>query len=72
VVVPERFFKVVLAMDGKPKAIGFIYDTNGRNSEKMFSHATTVDEVELLTGIYFFPQLDDKIEDDVEAVRGYF
>ena len=72
VVVPERFFKVVLAMDGKPKAIGFIYDNNGRNSEKMFSHATTVDEVERLTGIDFFPQLDDKIEDDVEAVRGYF
>ena len=38
----------------------------------MFSHATTVDEVERLTGIDFFPQLDDKIEDDVEAVRGYF
>lgn len=72
VVVPERFFKVVLAMDGKPKAIGFIYDNNGRNSEKMFSHATTVDEVERLTGIDFFPQLDDKIEDVVEATRGYF
>jgi endonuclease G len=72
VVVPERFFKVVLAMDGKPKAIGFIYDNNGRNSEKMFSHATTVDEVERLTGIDFFPQLDDKIENVVEATRGYF
>jgi endonuclease G len=72
VVVPERFFKVVLAMDGNPKAIGFIYDNNGRNSEKMFSHATTVDEVERLTGIDFFPQLDDKIEDVVEATRGYF
>ena len=72
VVVPERFFKVVLAMNDGPKAIGFIYDNNGRNSEKMFSHATTVDEVERLTGIDFFPQLDDEIEDDVEAVRGYF
>jgi len=72
VVVPKRFFKVILCMQDGPKAIGFIYDNNGRNSEKMFSHATTVDEVERLTGIDFFPQLDDKIEDVVEATRGYF
>ena len=72
VVVPERFFKVVLAMQDKPKAIGFIYDNNSHNSSKMFSHATTVDEIERLTGIDFFPTLEDKIEDVVEAERGYF
>ena len=27
VVVPEAFFKVVLCMEGEPKAIGFIYKT---------------------------------------------
>ena len=72
VVVPERFFKVILCNKGTPKAIGFIYDNDGHNSEKMFSHATTVDEVERLTGIDFFPRLEDKIENLVEANRGYF
>ncbi len=72
VVVPERFFKVILCMQDTPKAIGFIYDNNSRNSPKMFSHATTIDEVERLTGIDFFPSLEDRIENVVEAERGYF
>lgn len=72
VVVPERFFKVVLCTRGTPKAIGFIYDNSGSNSERMFSHATNIDEIERLTGIDFFPRLRDSIEKDVEAVRGYF
>jgi len=72
VVVPERFFKVILCMNGTPKAIGFIYDNNSRNSKKMFSHATTIDAVEKATGIDFFPKLRDEIEDVVEAERGYF
>ena len=38
----------------------------------MFSHATTIDEIERLTGIDFFPSLEDKIENVVEAERGYF
>lgn len=72
VVVPEGFFKVVLAMKPEPKAIAFVYENNGRNDPKMFKNATTVDEVERLTGINFFPQLSDDIEELVESERGYF
>ena len=57
--------------EGSPKAIGFIYP-NASASRKMFSYATTVDEVEQLTGIDFFPALRDDVEDKVEATRGYF
>ena len=32
----------------------------------------SVDEVERRTGIDFFPQLDDRTEDRIEADRGYF
>ena len=71
--VPREFFKVVLCLrgEGSPKAIGFIYP-NASASRKMFSYATTVDEVEQLTGIDFFPALHDDVEDKVEATRGYF
>lgn len=72
VVVPESFFKVILAMKPEPKAIAFVYENHGHNNPKMFKNATTVDEVERLTGINFFPQLDDVTEDRVEAERGYF
>ena len=71
--VPREFFKVVLCLrgEGSPKAIGFIYP-NASASRKMFSYAMSVDEVEHRTGIDFFPQLDDRTEDRVEAERGYF
>jgi endonuclease G len=64
--VPDAFFKVVLCRQEQPKAIGFIYQNNGRKV-KMADVVCTVDEVEQLTGIDFFPQLDDKTEQRIEA-----
>lgn len=70
VAVPERFFKVVLCMKGEPKAIGFVYD-NDDEHHKMSAHATTVDEVERLTGIDFFASLPDEVEQRVEARENF-
>ena len=64
--VPDAFFKVVLCRQGKIKAIGFIY-SNGGEKTKMTSAVRTVDEIERLTGIDFFPALDDQTEARVEA-----
>lgn len=72
VVVPERFFKVILCMKDTPKAIGFVYENSSRNSRSLFKNATNVDEIERLTGIDFFPRLQDDIETKIEANRGYF
>lgn len=66
VAVPDAFFKVVLSMKGKPKAIGFIYKNTDGNRPKG-DYANSVDEVERITGIDFFPSLPDKIERTVEA-----
>lgn len=66
VAVPDAFFKVVLSMKGKPKAIGFIYKNSDGNRPKG-DYANSVDEVERITGIDFFPSLPDKIEKEVEA-----
>lgn len=66
VVVPEAFFKVVLCMQGEPKAIGFIYKNADGNRPKG-DYVNTVDEVERITGYDFFPQLADKIENKIEA-----
>lgn len=67
VVVPEAFFKVVLCMEGTPKAIGFIYKNEAGNRPKS-SYVNTVDEVERITGLDFFAALPDDIETRVEAV----
>jgi len=65
-VVPEAFFKVVLCTEGAPKAIGFIYKNQPGNRPKG-DYVNSVDEVERITGIDFFPALPDDIETKVEA-----
>ena len=65
VVVPEAFFKVVLCMEGTPKAIGFIYKNEDGNRPKG-DYVNSVDEVERITGIDFFPSLPDDVEKKVE------
>jgi endonuclease G len=66
VVVPEAFFKVILCLNPMPKAIGYIIRNNEGNKKKD-QYVNTVDEVERITGIDFFPALPDDIEEVVEA-----
>ena len=66
VVVPEAFFKVILCLQGKPKAIGFVVKNN-EGTKKKDQYVNSVDEVERLTGFDFFPSLPDSIEEGVEA-----
>ena len=66
VVVPEAFFKVILCLQGKPKAIGYIVrNTEGKKKKDQF--VNTVDEVERITSMDFFPALPDSIEAMDEA-----
>lgn len=67
VAVPQSFFKVVLAPYAQPiRAIGFIMP-NGRVAGGLQESATTVDEIEELTGYDFFSSLPDSIEDAIES-----
>lgn len=66
VVVPEAFFKVVLRLKPHPEAIGFIYKNEDGN-RPMGDYVNTVDQVERITGIDFFPFLPDATEKDVES-----
>lgn len=65
--VPEAFFKCVLSLrKGHEKAIGFKYD-NTTKRQSIAKTAMSVDEVEKITGIDFFPQLDDALESKLES-----
>ena len=69
VTVPEAFFKVVLCMGKpRPKAIGFIFKNTSGN-QRLDKYVNSVDEVERITGIDFFPALPDEVECEVEAQR---
>lgn len=67
VVVPEAFFKVVLCMEGTPKAIGFICRNQSQKGKKKTDFINTIDDVERITGYDFFSKLPDDIENQVEA-----
>lgn len=65
--VPNGFFKVVLSLrKGQEKAIGFYYANNDRQ-QNMEDAATTVDEIERMTGYDFFYQVEDRLEKRLEA-----
>ena len=64
--VPKAFFKVVLCRQGSPKAIGFVYRNVGVK-QKMADAVRSVDEIERLTKMDFFPELDDQTETRIEA-----
>ncbi|MCC6540756.1 MAG: DNA/RNA non-specific endonuclease [Flavobacteriales bacterium] len=66
--IPEYFWKVIADLDGDdPKAIGFVM-RNARMDGPPISYAVTVDSVEALSGLDFFPALDDAIEDRIERM----
>jgi endonuclease G, mitochondrial len=67
--VPEYYYKVLL--DNTPpgiKAIAFILP-NSESDKPLESFACSVDAVEKLTNIDFFPRLDDKTENAIEAAK---
>jgi len=68
IVVPEALFKVVLCLKGKPKGIGYIRrNTQGGRTKDFYTNS--IDEVEKITGIDFFPNLPDDIESEVESKK---
>ena len=65
--VPLRFYKVVLDFTGPElKGIGFILP-NEKRSEPLSFFAVTIDDVELLTGLDFYPGLPDELEQMLES-----
>lgn len=71
VAVPKQFYKIVLDYNsGKPKMIGFLLPHEHTN-KPLYDFVVSVDSIETLTGIDFFPQLDDAIENTIEASSDY-
>lgn len=64
--VPDGFFKAVLSLrKGHEKAIAFYYANNSK--KQPYRHAcTAVDNIEALTGLDLFADLDDKLEARLE------
>ena len=67
IVIPDAFFKVLLIEGPKGyESIGFIMN-NEAGHKPLTTYVKTVDEVETITGLDFFSQLPDKVENKIEA-----
>ena len=71
VAVPNQFYKVLIDVNsGKIKMIAFLMPHKNSN-KPLYDFVVSVDEVEKLTGIDFFPELDDSLENKLEASISY-
>jgi len=64
VAIPEQFWKIALDLTNR-KAIAFMVPQNPKGYP-LSSFATTIDEIEKVTGINFFAGLEDALEENLE------
>ena len=67
VAIPDAFFKVLLQNDnGEWEAIAFMF-ANESGRKPLSTYAMSVEEMQVITGIDFFPALPDSIEAVIES-----
>jgi endonuclease G len=69
--VPKYFYKVLLDnSEGKFKMIAFLVP-NAQSNALLYDFVVSVDRIEKLTGIDFFPKLEDRTENQLEKSCDY-
>jgi len=71
VTVPTNFYKIILDFhEPEIKAIAFLIPHE--DSEKaLYKFVTSIDNIEEITGIDFFPEIEDTLENKLEAASNY-
>jgi endonuclease G len=71
VAVPKQFYKILLDYS-KPeiKAIAFLIP-HKESKQPLYTFVVSVDKIETLTSIDFFPALPDEVENKLEASSNY-
>jgi len=69
--IPDAFFKIVVrVIDEQVAVLAFIYPNQDNGHPGGYEHSaylTSVDEIEVLTGMDFFAALDDELEEALES-----
>lgn len=69
--VPNQFYKVLIDNNtGRTKMIAFLMPHKDSN-KPLYEFVVSVDTIEKLTGIDFFSELDDALENELEASANY-
>jgi len=71
VTVPGSFYKIIYDRSGgEVRMLAFLMDSE-ESKEPLYKFVTSVDKIESLTGIDFFPELEDAQERKLEAGTSY-
>lgn len=69
VTVPNSFFKIILKhFNNEYRVIAFLMP-NQVSKESIYNYVTTIDAIEMKTGIDFFSQLEDSLEESLESTK---
>jgi len=74
VTIPGYFYKIIYSQESTPEMIAFLLP-NAKSNRPLTDFAISTDEVEKLTGLDFFSQLSDDVENKLEGhvvLAGWF
>jgi endonuclease G len=66
ITVPCAYYKIVFTGGSNPKMLGFVLSNAGA-SGSLQAFAVSVDEIEKKTGLDFFPQLENSLQQSLES-----
>lgn len=71
VLVPDYFYKIILDnSNGEYKSIAFLIP-HKKSDSALYQYVVSIDSIEKITGIDFFPKLDNKTENRLEKSNDY-
>ncbi|WP_111706452.1 DNA/RNA non-specific endonuclease [Lutibacter citreus] len=71
ITVPNYFYKIILDyQEPEIKAIAFLIP-HKESKSALYKFVTSIDEIEKITGIDFFPKLEDSLENKLEKSSNY-
>jgi len=71
VAIPNYFYKILYCnYQGKNKMVAFLIPSV-KSKEPLYKFVVSVDSIEKITGIDFFPQLNDTVENELERKSDY-
>ena len=69
--MPNYFYKIILDYhEPEIKAIAFLMPHED-SEQGLYQFVTSIDKIEELTGIDFFPEIEDGLENKLEASTSY-
>jgi endonuclease G, mitochondrial len=66
--IPKYFYKILYDPKGQGEMIAFLIQ-NEKTTKPLQTYVVSLDSVESLTGIDFFPELPDTIENHLEKIK---